>query len=100
MSARFASGTRIASLSGMSHVRVSTGLLLTALTVCVAGASSLTGCYATADADVEPAYVEVDTVPVNVETYPTYVYGGRTGDLVDGRWDYRRRPRSVYYRDE
>lgn len=61
---------------------------------------ALGGCYASAGAYAEPAYVEVDTVPTHVEVYPRYYYGGRTVYLVDGRWYYRRGPRWVYYREE
>jgi hypothetical protein len=56
----------------------------------------------------EPAYpasgddsvVYVDTVPINIETYPHYYYGDGYAYYVDGRW-YRRGPRGWgYYRQE
>ncbi len=39
-------------------------------------------------------------VPVEVETYPTYVYAGTTWYLVDGRWYSRAGGRWVTYRRE
>ena len=66
--------------------------------------TALGGCVATVQA--EPAVVDadtevvVDTVPVNIETYPRYSYEGRVVYLVDGRWVYRSGPRWVTYRRE
>lgn len=72
--------------------------------VAIAAIAFGAGCTATvqtepvyADADAE---VAVDTVPVNVYTYPHEYYGGRTVYLVDGRWYYRSGPRWVTYRRE
>jgi hypothetical protein len=71
----------------------------------------VTGCYA--EVQAEPAYVTtseavtyeepvvyVETVPVNVETYPRVYYRGSYVYWVDGRW-YSRGPRGWgYYRAE
>lgn len=44
--------------------------------------------------------VEVQTVPVQVETYPRVYYAGSYAYLVDGRWYYRSRDRWVVFRRE
>ena len=66
----------------------------------VIGAAALgTGCYAHARA--EPAvFVEAEYEPVRVETYPRYVYEGRTVYYVRDRWYTRDGDRWVYYRVE
>jgi hypothetical protein len=73
--------------------------LITTLTL-VGIALTPLGCYASAGAYTDADYVEADYVPPRVEVYPSYVYGGRTVYLVDGRWYYRRGPNWVYYRRE
>lgn len=60
--------------------------------------STLGGCLATVQA--EPAYVEVGTIPVNIEIYPHTYYEGRTVYFIDNRWHYRDGPRWAYYREE
>lgn len=74
-------------------------------TIIVAGTTlCAAGCYATVRG--EPGYVETtgvvydDSGEYDYETYPTYVYEGRTVYLVGDRW-YFRGPRGwAYYRDE
>jgi len=61
------------------------------------------GCTASVQADpvvvATDAEVVVDTVPVNIETYPRGYYEGVVY-LVDGRWVYRSGGRWVTYRRE
>lgn len=56
-----------------------------------------TGCVATVGP--EPAYVDVDTAPVAIETYPHRVYEGRDVYYYDDHWYYRRGPHWAYYRE-
>jgi len=65
--------------------------------LCCAGAL-LCGCAATLE--TEPAYVEVDYVPAQIETYPYVVYEGHPVYYVNDRWYFRHRSGWVYYRDE
>ena len=66
----------------------------------VAGVTALTGC--TARTSPEPAYAttEVTSAPVQIETYPSTVYEGRTVYLYNDHWYYRDRGRWAYYRKE
>ena len=48
----------------------------------------------------EPAYVEVSTVPVDIEVAPVIVYEGRPTYFYQDRWYYREGPRWRYYRHE
>jgi hypothetical protein len=57
-----------------------------------------TGCYA--ETGVEPAYVEANAVPVNVDVAPHQSYEGRTVYYVDNHWYARDRGHWVYYRKE
>ena len=59
---------------------------------------ALGGCYATLQGD--PAYVEVSSVPANIEIYPHTFYEGRTVYYVNDNWYYQDGPRWVYYRQE
>jgi hypothetical protein len=71
---------------------------------CVAGvfaitACSVTGCYA----HVEPepvGYAEVTAAPVDIETYPSVVYGGQPVYFYGDHWWYRDGARWSYYHDE
>jgi hypothetical protein len=45
-------------------------------------------------------YVNVETAPRRIESYPHTVYEGRPVYYYDGRWYSRRGPGWVYYRDE
>ena len=62
------------------------------------------GCYARASTGAALVYtepvVEVQTVPAQIEYYPSYVYRGSNVYLVDGQWYYRARGRWVVYRSE
>lgn len=49
---------------------------------------------------LEPAYAEVEVVPVNIERYPSTVYEGQTVYLYENRWYTHRGNRWVYYRNE
>jgi hypothetical protein len=69
-------------------------LVAAALTGCIAWAASSTPVKA------DPIYVEVQTAPAHVETYPQTVYEGRPVYYVDGRWYYQNGPRWAYYREE
>ena len=68
------------------------------------GALAITGagCYARAGGGVvvEEPTVEVETVPVEVESYPSYYYGGSYVYLVDGHWYTRARGHWHVYRVE
>ena len=48
----------------------------------------------------EPVYLTSESVPVDIETYPSTVYEGRNVYLYSDRWYYRDRDRWVYYRTE
>jgi len=70
------------------------------------GSIALVGCTAEVEtahpvvaADTE-AVVEVDTVPVNVYSYPRTEYRGRPVYLVNGRWYYSQGRRWYSYRTE
>lgn len=69
-----------------------------------AAALALSACYAQARGGGTITYsepvIEAEVVPYEVETYPTYAYGGVTWYLVDGRWYSRRGDAWVIYRDE
>lgn len=71
---------------------------------CGAALLGSAGCFATIDGEAsveaEVPTVEVHAVPVEVHTYPRYVYRGETVYLIDGRWYARRGPRWVMYREE
>ena len=56
------------------------------------------GCYA--EAGAEPAYVEADAAPVDIDVAPHYEYEGRTVYYVNDHWYARDRGRWVYYRNE
>jgi hypothetical protein len=62
----------------------------------------LPGCYAQAG----PGYADVTSAPVpvapsvQIETYPSTTYEGRTVYLYQDRWYYRDGPRWSYYHDE
>jgi hypothetical protein len=49
---------------------------------------------------VEPAYVDVETVPVEVESYPSYAYDGGSVYLVEGQWYRHHGNRWVVYSSE
>ena len=82
--------------------------LIAGLAALFGGAVALSGCYATAGAEVPSAEVDVgvpvvqaDVVPVTIETYPHVYYRGSYAYLVDGRWYYRSRARGwVIMREE
>ena len=59
---------------------------------------SVSGCVASLQAD--PGYVEVSSVPANIEVYPHEYYEGRTVYLVNDNWYYRDGARWVYYSQE
>jgi hypothetical protein len=62
-------------------------------------ACSVTGCYA--HVDPEPVgYVEVTAAPVDIETYPSVVYGGQPVYFYGDHWWYRDGGRWTYYHDE
>jgi len=71
---------------------------------------SATGCYARTAGSASVVYSEpvvydepvvvVQTVPVEIESYPRHRYRGSFVYLVDGRWYWRSRGRWVVYRSE
>jgi trehalose utilization protein len=48
----------------------------------------------------EPVYLTAESVPVDVETYPSTTYEGHAVFLWNDRWYYRRGNGWVYYRNE
>ena len=64
----------------------------------LAGFLAWTGADSTVKAD--PIFVEVQTAPPAVESYPHTVYRGEPVYYVEGRWYYRHGPRWAYYREE
>jgi hypothetical protein len=79
----------------MSNSNHATRALALGLALAVLG---LPGCYARATA--EPAFVEAEYAPVQVDVYPHTVYEGRVVYLVNDHWYTRDRGRWVYYRVE
>ena len=69
-------------------------LIAAALTAGLAWTASTT------PAQADGLYVEVETAPRHIETYPHTVYEGRPVYYYDGHWYYREGPRWVYYREE
>jgi len=67
-------------------------------------ALSATGCVARvrggAVVEYTEPYVEVSSVPVYVESYPSYYYNGGYAYLVDGQWYYQSRGHWVTFRSE
>ena len=72
-------------------------VLATAASLVVVLGLQSTGCVATVGP--EPAYVDVDTAPVAIETYPHRVYDGHDVYYYSNRWYYRRGPGWAYYRE-
>jgi hypothetical protein len=61
------------------------------------GASA--ACYSTVDA--EPVdYAETTSAPVDIDTYPSYVYMGEPVYFYGGHWWHRDGAHWAYYRDE
>jgi hypothetical protein len=50
--------------------------------------------------EVAPVLVDVESAPVEVESYPSYAYGGSSVYLVDGRWYRQSAGHWGVYRDE
>jgi hypothetical protein len=69
-------------------------LIAAALSAGIAWAASST------PAKADGLYVEVETAPREIESYPHTVYEGRPVYYYDGHWYYRHGPRWVYYREE
>jgi hypothetical protein len=72
--------------------------------LCAAGViavavSAMAGCYATAE---PPAvdYADTTSAPVDIDTYPSVVYGGQPVYFYGDHWWYRDGARWSYYRDE
>jgi hypothetical protein len=62
-------------------------------------ASALTGCYATVDP--QPVdYAETTGAPVDIETYPSVMYGGQPAYFYGDHWWHRDGGRWSYYRSE
>jgi hypothetical protein len=72
--------------------------IITTLILSVACASCAAHVYTAPPA--EPVYLTSETVPVDIETYPSTVYEGRNVYLYSGHWYYRDRDRWQYYRNE
>ena len=89
LSSRIAEG---ASLALRSPWMLAAGL------ACMLGASGCVAHATTAAAvTVDEPVVEVETVPVEIESYPRHYYQGEYVYLVDGQWYYRRRGHWVVY---
>ena len=65
-----------------------------------AGVTAVTGCTVRTSPEPVHAATAVTSAPVQIETYPSTVYEGRTVYLYDDHWYYRHRGRWAYYRDE
>ena len=74
--------------------------LVSLFAVALGAAVATTGCAARISAEPEPVYLTADTVPTNVETYPSVDYEGHPNYYVNGRWYYRHGSSWVYYRSE
>jgi hypothetical protein len=66
----------------------------------IAGLLGLGVAFGATRVQAEPVYIEVESAPRRVETYPHTVYEGHPAYYVDGRWYYREGPRWAYYREE
>jgi len=71
---------------------------------CAAGiiaiaASALTACYATVDPP-PVGYAETTGAPVDIEAYPSVVYGGQPAYFYGDHWWYRDGGRWTYYHNE
>jgi hypothetical protein len=64
--------------------------------------SSCAACEAhySSSAPPPPVYLTSETIPIDIETYPSTVYEGRTVYLYGDRWYYRDRDRWTYYHTE
>ncbi len=65
-----------------------------------AGVTAVTGCTVSTSPEPVHAARAVTPAPVQIETYPSAVYEGRTVYLYDDHGYYRDRGRWAYYRDE
>jgi len=68
--------------------------------VIVGAPLGLSACMASGELVASYPVVEVQTVPVQIESYPRYAYAGSYAYLVDDRWYYRSRGRWVVFREE
>ena len=80
------------------HVRIH----ILGLAAAVALLSSMNGCAVRAEPvrQPEPVYLTADSVPVDVETYPSTTYEGHSVYLWNDRWYHRQGGGWVYYRNE